>query len=268
MTVSRPVTKTKILSVTPLDGRIFKLTIPAPPGSWQDPGVLAKLRYWPKAPGPYPLLDRPFSVHRAYEENGLPKLDFLIRRTGPATGWLAESLPDTPIQITGPIGRGLLELCPELLAQPLYLAAGGIGLAPMGSLLTRLKEKAFLFYGERSAKNQISEQYLKSLTENYTATSEDGLGYGIKGLLTQPLEEALEKEKRAVFACGPAPLLAALAGCARKFGVKFWVSAEAFMACGLGVCLSCSIPLLDGRRMLLCQEGPAADGLRIDWSRR
>jgi len=223
------------------------------------PGCFAKLRCWPEQG---PLLDRPFSIHRV-QDGGV---QFLIRRVGPATRLLGDLPPGRPVRITGPLGRPLTEIIPE--PTDCYLVAGGIGLAPLALVrdwLEGLGYNSRLFYGERSGQHQVDQAWLAAWAGDFTATVDDGSGYGRLGLATEPLAEALAREPRPILACGPPPLLAAVTGLAEKFGVTPWVWLEAGMACGLGVCLSCSLPLKSGGRFKVCLEGPVADGRALDW---
>jgi NAD(P)H-flavin reductase len=163
-------------------------------------------------------------------------------------------------------------LIPNFLDEKWYLVAGGAGLGPMASVVEALGPKANLFYGERSGQHQVKLEYLQSWFKSpgsgqFLATSEDGTGYGQQGLVTQPLIESLLAEKRPIIGCGPRGLLAALAKIAQSHGVKYLACAEERMACGLGVCLSCSLPKLDGSNFRVCQEGPMVDGLSLDWER-
>ncbi|MDR2142666.1 MAG: hypothetical protein LBR11_12955 [Deltaproteobacteria bacterium] len=265
MTDAPTITQAPVLALTWRGQNLFQLTILAPPGDWGDPGRLAKLRAWGQPPAGQPLLDRPFSVHRY--RPGARELDFLIRVVGPGTQALAQLRPGQTLQITGPLGQGLRRLQPDFPQTPLYLVAGGVGLAPQANLLDQLQAPAHLFYGERRGQALIDHDYLAGLAPNFTAISEDGLGYGQKGQVTEPLLAALNQERRAIFACGPPGLLTALAPVARTYKVPYWASVEAFLACGLGVCLSCSRALTDGSRIRLCQDGPVVDGLTLDWGK-
>jgi dihydroorotate dehydrogenase electron transfer subunit len=197
-------------------------------------------------------------------------LTFLIREVGPGTKILTSLNKGDQVRVIGPLGQGLDDLEPNFLSQKWYLVAGGAGLGPMGSLVEALGPKAKLFYGERSGPDQVRLDYLKSWfkkssQENIVATTEDGTGYGRPGLVTQPLIQSLALEKRAMIACGPKGLLAALAKIAQQNGLRYLALAEERMACGLGVCLSCSLPKLDGSNFRVCQDGPLVDGLSLDW---
>lgn len=228
------------------------------------PGRFVKIRAWPGLEeGLGPLLDRPFSIHRVNGDQVL----LLYRVVGPATRLMRLVPAGGLIRVSGPFGRGLA----EVLDRPsgLYLAAGGIGLAPMALARDWLgpERPATLFYGERGGAAQVEESWLKTWAGDCLAVTEDGTGYGETGLVTGPLEAALAREVRPVFACGPVPMLAAVSGLGARYGAPVAVSVEAGMACGLGVCLTCSLPLTGGGRFRACREGPVVDGLSVDWEK-
>jgi len=243
-----------------LSADTFWLDVETPAAeSFRAPGCFIKLRGWPE---PGPLLDRPFSLHRV-QDGGV---QLLIRRVGPATRLLGGLAPGRPLKMTGPLGRPLAGIIPE--STDFYLVAGGIGLAPLALVLDWLRDsgrRSRLFYGERSGRHQVDPAWLAAWADDCTATVDDGSGYGRPGLVTEPLAEALAREPRPILACGPPPLLAAVTGLAERHGVAPWVWLEAGMACGLGVCLSCSLPLKKGGRLKICREGPVADGRTLDW---
>lgn len=254
-------------------------------------GRFARLRAW--VGPPYeggPLLDRPISIFRSSEG----KATFLIRTVGDGTWILSFLKKGEMIKIMAPLGRGLDEACPGYLDTPWYLAAGGIGLGAMGSIADALGGDAILFYGEREGKSLMDLAALFPETKAVIAT-EDGLGRKIKqarrmdrpkdspllrqkparphdraiakGLVTIPLANALAKEPRPIFACGPRPMLAAVTELALSFGVPVFASIEARMACGLGACLSCAVPLKGGGSVRACREGPVVNAASIDWER-
>ena len=254
---NRPIGRsTRLLS---LSAKELKTPLPAP---MKALGRFARLRAWPGPP--YfggPLLDRPFSIHSADSE----KIEFLIRVAGQGTGILSSLSPWDKVRLIGPLGRGLDEACPDFQDREWHLVAGGAGLGPMGSVVKALgKKRARLFYGEREAKSLID---LKALFPGIdtSSASEDGLGPGPKGLVTEILEKALKKDPRPVFACGPNPMLAAVSKIGDSAGVPVFASVEARMACGLGACLSCQVPKKGGGSFNACKDGPVMDAGLIDW---
>ncbi len=247
----------------PLSGDTFLMDIHCPEAaSLAGPGRFVKVRAWGSPEeGGSPLLDRPFSIH--HRADGV--LSLLYRVVGRGTAILSRTVPGRRLKVSGPLGRGLAD-CME--PGPLYLAGGGVGLAPMRLAMNWAgARRSALFYGEKTGAAQVEEAWLKTWGHEFTAVTEDGSGYGRAGLVTAPLEEALKGEPRPVFACGPRPMLAAVSALGKKYGVPVWASVEAGMACGFGVCLSCSLPLIGGGRFRACQEGPVVDGALVDWEK-
>ncbi len=254
------ITEGRIVENRPLAAGTYLMRIDCPEvARAAGPGRFVKLRAWAENGGP--LLDRPFSIHRATDG----QVSVLYRVLGPATRLMSRTPAGGTAKISGPLGRGLGEMLPTK-PEGMYLVAGGLGLAPMGLALDWLGAgRVSLFYGERSGRFQVDREWLSSWAGDFTATVDDGQGYGQAGLVTVPLEKALERDPRPVFACGPAPMLAAVSRLAARFGVTPWVSVEAGMACGFGVCLTCSLPWKSGGRFRVCQDGPVADGSAVDW---
>jgi dihydroorotate dehydrogenase (NAD+) catalytic subunit len=190
------------------------------------------------------------------------RVEFLIRTVGAGTNFLQDLPRGSYVKVTGPMGTGLPEAAPELRDGPAYLVAGGAGLAPMGQA-ARWNPDAVLIYGERTGASQVDQGYLRSVFPQTVAYTEDGTGYGRRGSVTDGLLECLKERELPVFACGPPGMLRAVEEIARSLGVSAFVSTEAFMACGLGVCLSCGVPLRTGKRARVCVEGPVFPGSAI-----
>lgn len=272
------IVEARILENRPVAPDTFLMVINCPEvTAGAVPGQFVKVRTWLEpGEGGSPFLDRPLSIHRVQGGN----LSLLYRVVGPATKLMSQTPAGAQAKVSGPLGQGLTAFLPQ--PQPMYLVAGGIGLAPMAlaldwllagssildSTFDKISGKAStLFYGERAARFQVDETWLKSWAPDYEAMVEDGSGYGHQGLVTAPLAEALAREVRPVFACGPTPMLAAVSSLAARFDAQCYTSVEAGMACGFGVCLSCSLPLKAGGRFRACQEGPVVDGATIEWEK-
>jgi len=77
-----------------------------------------------------------------------------------------------------------------------------------------------------------------------------------------------ELAKVEVFACGPTPMLKAVAALAAKYDLPCQVSLEEFMACGVGGCAGCAVKIntADGEAMKrVCVDGPVFDASSIVW---
>jgi dihydroorotate dehydrogenase electron transfer subunit len=100
-------------------------------------------------------------------------------------------------------------------------------------------------------------------------TTEDG-SHGKKGLVTQPLIAELKRRTkgRKLFACGPTGMLKAIGKIAEDFKVTAELSMDEHMCCGVGVCLTCVIPVKTGdgwEYQRTCTEGPVFDAQQVVW---
>ena len=212
-----------------------------------------------------PLLKRPFSVH-GFGADG--SISLLYRVTGFGTGLLSGVKSGDRVEVMGPLGRGF-KIPAE--AGLVYLVAGGIGLAPFLALSEALPQsaKAVLFYGVRHGSELLDEPYLKNIRAEAMVACEDGT-VGRRGLVTELLAEALEKEPAPIFACGPKLMLAATASLAARSGVDCQVSLEAHMACGMGACLGCVVEARGSEPSKptytrVCLEGPVYRAEEVRW---
>lgn len=179
-----------------------------------------------EAPGR--LLPRPFSL--CCETRG--ELGFLVDPAGRGTRAIAAAAPDDRLNVLGPLGRGF-----RLgVARPL-LAGGGIGVAPFPYLSARLGGPPAVL-GFRSAWYAEAAE----LVPNAEVVIDPVL-----------VTEAIPAG-RDVLACGPEPMLRAVARLAPDAQLAW----EAPMACGYGACFGCVVEL-GGRLKRLCLEGPVLD---------
>ena len=144
------------------------------------------------------------------------------------------------------------------------LVSGGIGTAPMlflEKILAAKGKKIINLIGGRS-----KEDLLAPGLSNCRFATDDG-SEGFRGNVVELLGSglpALRKEGTCkVFACGPNPMLKALARLCQANRTACDVSLESVMGCGIGICYGCSVEVKspDGglRTILLCQEGPVID---------
>lgn len=235
------------------------------------PGQFVKLRGWPApAEGGTPLLDRPFSLHRLGPEGAVC---FLYRVVGRGTSILAGLRPGQKVKVLGPLGRGLATEALASESRRVYLAAGGIGVAPMamvGEALKNLGLEVILYYGERRASfltpPELLFPYVDDLEMCVEQNDQSSAPNTVVGRPADFLEKALAGRPGPIFACGPLPMLAGLAELAQARGVAYYPSLEARMACGFGVCLSCVMPRAGGGHISVCRDGPVIEGRRLDWA--
>jgi dihydroorotate dehydrogenase electron transfer subunit len=93
---------------------------------------------------------------------------------------------------------------------------------------------------------------------------------GMQGLVTDPMPEMIKRfSPRVVYACGPMPMLRATAAVASELGVPSQIAVEEFMACGIGVCWTCVLPVRANgslKHQRSCTEGPVFEGEAVAWA--
>jgi dihydroorotate dehydrogenase electron transfer subunit len=219
------------------------------------------------------LLRRPFSIHQASRRGGWAGiLEIVFDVVGPGTAWLAEIRPHDTLDVIGPIGRSFH--VPRDLTKCL-LVGGGYGAAPLYFLAEELRSRnkvVHMVIGARSHDRVFKPIEGKRLADTLSITTEDGT-MGEQGRVTDLLPKLVETTgSQVVYACGPNPMLRAIAEFSRDQGLPCQVAVEEMMACGLGVCWTCVVPVigLDGRgwwNVRSCVEGPVFNGARIWWDR-
>ena len=204
-------------------------------------------------------LRRPFSVFDA--EGG--KVTLLYKTVGRGTAALNAVKVGDEIAVMGPLGHGFPQKCDGV---PL-LVGGGYGVAPLHFLAKRLKG-CKLFIGGRTATDLLALDKFKALgVEVFTATNDGSAG--VKGLVTDPLDDELAKlrergETFELFACGPDPMLKAVALRATGTGSKGWISMDRHMVCGVGACYACIQKTVRGNSRC-CVEGPVFAAEDLVW---
>jgi dihydroorotate dehydrogenase electron transfer subunit len=179
------------------------------------------------------------------------------------------------------------------------LVAGGYGMAAMYLLAQRSPQKGIVFVGGRKRIDILCEKEFEALGWDVRVTTEDG-SHGKKGLVTQSLlaelrrsrgNEARTKTKKSeirnqktevnqslltsaptrrmkIYACGPTGMLKAVGKIAGEFNVPAELSMDEHMCCGVGVCLTCVIPVKTGggwEYQRTCTEGPVFDSRQVEW---
>lgn len=221
-----------------------------------------------------PLLRRPFSIFEILrDDRGVSTgISLLNKRIGAGTGLLYDVVPGSRIGCLGPLGRPFEPVEPPAEA---WMVAGGVGLAPFVTLAEALRARGTrmrLFYGARRAAELLYVELFERLGVEPVLATEDG-SRGARGFVTAPLDSALQaipstREVR-LYACGPTPMMRAVADLALRHGRRCDVSLEQVMGCGLGGCYSCVVltrtPAGSPHFVRSCVDGPVFDATRILW---
>ena len=195
------------------------------------------------------FLRRPLSIHRINEDK--TQVAFLFAVIGKGTDWLSRAKPGDVIDVLGPLGNGF-NLLPS--SYEILLVAGGLGLAPLVFLAEQAVEKGMrvnLAYGTAT-----DQRYSKELLPEGIRLMEftDDGSCGRRGLVTECLPDFLDTVDQ-IFVCGPLPMYRILSKQQNLRDKNVQVSLETRMACGLGVCYSCTIKTSSGLRQV-CHDGP------------
>jgi dihydroorotate dehydrogenase electron transfer subunit len=239
----------------------FKLVVRAPQiAPLAQPGQFAHLRIPPLQ---HALLRRPFSIFQADGET----FSVLYKTVGKGTEALSRMGGGEELSAIGPLGHGFT--VPQAGGEVPLLVAGGYGMAAMYLLAQRSPQKGIVFVGGRRRADILCEKEFRAAGWEVRATTEDG-SYGEQGLVTQPLTAELKRHRagRKLFACGPTPMLRAVGRLAGEFEVPAELSMDEHMCCGVGVCLTCVIPIKTAEGweyQRTCTEGPVFDARNVIW---
>ncbi len=213
-------------------------------------------------------LRRPISICDLDKEQGVLRMVYEVR--GEGTEWLSEQKAGATINILGPLGNGFNI---SAKAKKMAVVGGGLGTPPMLGAA-----KAFLASGEdrslttilgfRNKSVVILENEFGAFSDKVIVTTDDG-SYGRQGLVTAPLEQEInEKGFDVIIACGPQPMLKAVAAMGEKYGITTFVSMEQRMGCGVGACLACTCKTkLAGQEIYsrVCTHGPVFNASKVVW---
>jgi dihydroorotate dehydrogenase electron transfer subunit len=211
------------------------------------------------------LLRRAFSIHDVRPDHG-GTVEFVFAVVGPGTRWLAERRTRDVLDVAGPLGRPF-----PIPRDPVscLLVGGGYGSAPLFPLADRLRSRGcqvdFLL-GAASA-----DRVFGAMTARRTAvvTTEDG-SMGVRGLVTDRLTQAIHEARTdVIYACGPMGMLRQVTTLASRYDIPVLALVEESMACGIGVCMTCVLPVVgeDGvtRMVRSCVDGPVFHGDLVRW---
>lgn len=211
------------------------------------------------------LLRRAFSIHQAHGD----ALEIIFAAHGAGTTWLTGVRPGDHLNIIAPLGEPFV-----LPRAPMgaVLVAGGYGAAPMGMLARALRDggsQVAAVLGAATQDRLFGVLDLRRDVETVLVTTDDGSS-GYKGRVTDVLAEAVKAvDAQAIYACGPMGMLHAVADAATAMGIYSQTAVEESMACGIGVCMTCVLPVIgdDGvtRMVRSCVEGPVFRGDRVRW---
>ncbi len=232
---------------------------------------------------------RPLSIMRAGDD----WIEVLYKTVGQGLRLLSRHRPGDTISVLGPIGQPFR---PHRDRPNTLLIGGGVGIPPMVFIADWLRQSdgdwnpfailgseiPFPFALQRSALD------VAGIPDDVSSTMPLLEEWGIPARLTSLqgyegcfdgyvtvladawLHELPEREiaKTEIFACGPTPMLRAVADLAARHDLPCQVSLEEFMACAVGGCAGCAVKIVtpEGAAMKrVCVDGPVFDAATVAW---
>ncbi|MFP4458558.1 MAG: dihydroorotate dehydrogenase electron transfer subunit [Candidatus Zixiibacteriota bacterium] len=201
-----------------------------------------------ESPGSF--LRRPMSIFNINDKD----LHLLIRRSGKGTERFFNCKIGDMIKILGPLGGGFP--LPNQSLKPILLA-GGLGIAPLYFLYTRLVSSNFwpeFLYGENIGDDTVLANIIPGRAR---LASMDGKA-GYRGYITDVLEALIRSKndkELIVYACGPEDMYRTMQNMEILNEIPTLISLEERMACGIGACMGCSVMTVDGYKKV-CKDGP------------
>jgi NAD(P)H-flavin reductase len=243
----------KLIFNDPINTEIFRLDFVWPGSAIPKAGQFFMVK--PRRSAVF--LARPISVAMWQPDT----VSFLVALRGNGTQELAAMRSGEEAELIGPLGNAWSDFLPPVKngnSKPIALVGGGIGLAPLNALLFEFKQtpeyRFDLYAGFRTDINNEEKLALlgtASPEANIIIATEDGKN-GRKGRIPDFLEAT---QYAAVCACGPEPMLKAVAVKCNSVRVPCFISMEKRMACGVGACLGCTVRTVNGNRRC-CADGP------------
>ena len=171
-----------------------------------------------------------------------------------------EFIPD----FVGPLGRPT-----ELEGlKKVAIVGGGVGCAialPIAEKLHEMGCEVHSYVGFRNKDLVILEDEFTAASDKLIMMTDDG-SYGRKGVVTLPLQEALEAGEGydEVITIGPLIMMKFVVATTKPFGVKTTVSMNPIMIDGTGMCGGCRLTV-GGKVKFACVDGPDFDGFQVDF---
>lgn len=209
-----------------------------------------------------PLLKRPFGVFNVKS----PFTWIYYEVVGKGTELIAKLRENDTVQVLGPLGNRF----PSLVGKNILMVAGGRGIAPIYYAIRDYvpANNVYLLYGARSAADLNLVEELKELNlKQMFLYTDDGMAYQ-KGFVSTDIRRIIaEHHIDVTISCGPHGMFECLAREIGDMGTENYVSMEALMGCGFGICHSCAVKITTGEYKKVCSDGPVFRMEEIAWEK-
>lgn len=217
------------------------------------------------------ILRRAFAISRvAINASFGGTMEIIAAPHGQGSKWLCAQGEGVVLDIVSPLGTAF-GIPTESV--PVLLVGGGYGSAPLFGLAEVLNARGCrvdMLLGASTASKIYAPMEGKRAVNSMRIYTEDG-SMGQTGRVTDPISEIImELDVAVVYSCGPMAMLSAITKITDSLSVVHQCAVEEAMACGIGVCMTCVLPVEneDGKISMLrsCIDGPVMDGAKVQWN--
>jgi dihydroorotate dehydrogenase electron transfer subunit len=217
------------------------------------------------------ILRRAFAISRVATSSTFGgTMELIVAPHGQGSRWLCAQGEGVLLDVVAPLGTAF-GIPTEAL--PVLLVGGGYGSAPLFGLAEVLNARGCrvdMLLGASTASKIYAPMEGKRSVNSMRIYTEDG-SMGQFGRVTDPISEIIKDlDVAVVYSCGPMPMLAAITKITDELSVVHQCAVEEAMACGIGVCMTCVLPVEneDGSISMLrsCIDGPVMDGSKVQWN--
>ncbi len=218
------------------------------------------------------VLRRAFAISRVSTSTTVGgTMELIVAPHGQGSKWLCAQGEGVVLDLVAPLGTAF-GIPTEPV--PVLLVGGGYGSAPLFGLAELLNSRGCrvdMLLGASTGSKIYAPMEGKRAVNSMRIYTEDG-SMGVAGRVTDPIAEIISDLNVAViYSCGPMPMLAAITTIADQFDVVHQCAVEESMACGVGICMTCVLPVKneDGSisNLRSCIDGPVMDGSKVQWSK-
>lgn len=218
------------------------------------------------------ILRRAFAIYRAIDKGPMGgSIELVVAPHGQGSSWLCARAVGEFVDLIGPLGTSFGIPTSNATAM---LIGGGYGSAPLFALAELLKNRGCrvdMVLGASTANKIFAPLEGKRTVSSLTLTTDDGSA-GIHGQISEAIPRLIrELGTEVIYSCGPMGMLSAIAKIAKEFDIAHQCSVEESMACGIGVCMTCVVPIRSEENVKMvrtCIDGPVMDGSQIIWDRK
>jgi dihydroorotate dehydrogenase electron transfer subunit len=216
------------------------------------------------------VLRRAFAISRTSESAQFGgTVELIVAPHGSGSKWLCAQSEGVEVNVITPLGKAFG--IPTEPANAL-LIGGGYGSAPLFGLADLLKSrgcKVDMVLGASNGNKIYAPMEGKRSVNSLKIFTEDG-SMGEVGRVTSQLASIIEERNiEIIYSCGPMAMLKAITEIASEHQIVHQASVEESMACGIGICMTCVLPVRDEQGVVSmkrsCIDGPVMDGAAVCW---